>query len=231
MLRYERSPLIVLSHNLAFLKNCLPGLEKIATIYVTRKEAPKAVSEAEFLQEEQLYSAQAKEEAFESYNIELHHLNGSNLLVMPNFVGAHPIASAQLSEYLLSQVLLPEHILVVSPCTLNYSTTLCKIVNIPKELALTKALEKVDYLKPPHFVSGPTAAVMSFATVQEMHAVNVVLDSEGAVNFERINEDSILEAGALISELLDLKEGKKEYIEKVKKQISANDSMGSGMYI
>lgn len=258
------NPLLVLPYNLKFILDSLPAeSEVIATISIKKdvallqkqKQKQKQLlidngdddnedEEFNYLEDEQLYSAVAPNEAFKPFAIDVIRIAElqTNAIVVPNLTGSHPITNNQLSKHIV-QFWQPKEILLISPCTLNYNESIGKLSNfasIPKSSISSSdeaqfndsIFEQISNLRPPHFISGITALIMSAATLNGIRAVNLILDSEGAASFERINNDSVIAATKVISEVFQLNESKRElFTENIVKRSNLNSYVTSGMYI
>ncbi|GMM32849.1 hypothetical protein DASC09_001740 [Saccharomycopsis crataegensis] len=244
----RKNPLIVAPYNLKFVLDALPVTKSIiASITITKGRksdegsttTTTSVNDDDdddgYLQDQQLYSATGQSEAFSTFVVDILSLEGLqiNVVAMPNFTNSHPMINNQLTRYLIEQILSPENILLLSPCCINYNESLGKVINFSHDAPLAQKFANISFLKPPHFVSGITASVMSFATLKNIPTVNLVLDSEGVANFERINEDSVLEIIQVLGKdyfKFDQTQYKKFRDVAVKKS-SLNDYVTSGMYI
>lgn len=189
----QKNPLIVAPYALKTAIKSFGTVETVARVSVGISDDTKIQQpNEEYLEDEQLYFATPQDESFQPFDFTVTSINKKavNIIVLPNLSNSHPMLYNKLSEYVL-EILTPKEVILLSPCSLNYSETLCKLSNFEDQL-------EISHLRPPHFVSGIPAAFMAGAIFKHLNAISLLLDSEGAVNFERINEDSIREAIKLI---------------------------------
>lgn len=113
-----------------------------------------------------------------------------------------------------------DNVLVVVPT--NTTKTVTKLV-----VQGSVDLDQVPSMEPPQFVTGPGAAMLSSSQFAKHAGTQVCLglSSDGALNYERVGDDALLDAAAVISQLLGVKLG----IEKALQE--KNSSSSIGMYV
>lgn len=242
---HKSYPLIVAPYNLGFLLNeNLPNFTNIATVNISinnannkeETEDKQGTKENQYLEDEELYSAHDLKTNFQAIEFSICSFKSAssrsfNCVTMPNLSTFHPILYNKLSQYLICECLMPDQLIVLTPCALNYGQCVCKLIS-SKMGGIYESID-VPFLKPPHFISGITAACFATSSTHSIESLALILDSEGVLNFERIKEDSILlAANILVNQFFNLNADESaKYIKEITKKASVCDYVNSGMYI
>ncbi|KAK6198556.1 uncharacterized protein RJT21DRAFT_49043 [Scheffersomyces amazonensis] len=195
---------------------------------------------------EQLYSAN-RVNRFETnilgkIDIKL-HTSGTNSvisIVIPRFsniITFNLIAKAITEKFI---PLIKNQWIVLAPCSLNNNSTINKlIVNSHKSTdksdeEQSQILEAIPYLKPPHFITGISGAIVSqLNKLEQVSVLTLVLDSEGHSGFEKSSSDSIVDSAFVLGSILlpdSIKQH--EYVKAVSEKVrKLNGFSNSGMYI
>lgn len=222
---------VICPHNLRVLTQPLDG-ETIGTIEVKYPEISKELEteEEEYDEDEQLYSAINKSSLQKKYPQESIPiiLYNSNvvLLTFPNFTNI--ITFNLISQKLVASIK-PEYWLTLAPSNLNNNQTINKLY-VDNELN-NSLLVEIPNLKPPHMVTGISAAIISQLNYNNYSNFGmVVLNSEGQPGFEKSDSDAIVDSGYILAKLFVKQD--QEYLQTVSKHIRKfNPYSNSGMYL
>ncbi|KAJ8141486.1 hypothetical protein OY671_005344 [Metschnikowia pulcherrima] len=224
---------LIIPNSIAIITQTLAKSE-VGQITVRYPQLEPADTEEEFDDEEQLYSAAAIEASrrkFPDTDSPLYAVSGADnaqilIAVVPHFT--NPIAEKKVASEITKIVPSAKTWLALAPCQLNNGASISKLDLSPI------LFPNVPLLKPPHFITGISAAIISaLAKKGDLeNAAALALNSEGHPGFEKVDADAIMDAAyEIFQELLD-----HEDAEQVLKKLSGtvrkiNSSSTSGMYL
>lgn len=197
------------------------GSECIGTIDVSYPYADESENEnklEEYDEEEQLYYLRASTiREPKTFKILQGEKTKLTMVAVPMF--KHSLTYNLVAKELATKLQF-DNVLVVVPT--NTTKTVTKLL-----VQGTVKLDHVPSMEPPQFVTGPGAAVLSSLQFAKHSGTQLCLglSSDGALNFERVGEEALLDAAAVISQLL----GVKVDIEKALQE--KNSSSSIGMYV
>lgn len=183
----------------------------------------------EYDEDEQLYSAMTKSHLQKKYPQEsipiVLYNNDVLVLTFPNF--SNIITFNVISEKLIEQVD-AEYWLCLAPSNLNNNQTINKLY-VDNDINIS-LLNQIPNLKPPHIVTGISAAIVSQLNYNNYkNFAMIVLNSEGHPGFEKSDSDAIVDTAYILSNLF-IKQ--KEYLTEISKRIRKfNPYSNSGMYL
>ncbi|EAZ63613.2 hypothetical protein PICST_51170, partial [Scheffersomyces stipitis CBS 6054] len=187
-------------------------------------------------EDEQLYSAiehKVIQSKYAQTEIPLYYseTNKSLSVTFPHF--ANVITYSLIARALVSKLNPSKTWITLAPCSLNNNQTLSKLV-INEKVVKSEYYNAIPDLKPPHFVTGIVASVISQLNLSpESRLLALVLNSEGQSGFEKSDNDAIVDAAVVVADVLHFDERvKEEYLKKVSLSVRKfNGFSNSGMYI
>lgn len=223
-------------HNTKLLVKSLPKGQKTGTIKIKfPKSIVEDVTEDTFDEDEQLYTAmegKIKTNSYGTYEIEIWKNTDSIIsVVVPHF--KEVIVNNMLSRKLVEKFCdLVQSWVILSLCEIKYGDILNRLdINDINEQA--KVYSSVPSLKPPHFISGISACLHAQLKRRPGTLLfSIVVRSEGSLGYERINVESLLEAGYVLAKIFGKDFDYKSYIESITIGSKAlRRGYGSLMYI
>lgn len=199
---------------------------------VTLKYPPVKIDDntddSEYDEDEQLFAAISnstlkKKYSDESIPLVLH--DDSIVLTIPNFGNT---ISFNILAKLLTTAINPDYWITLAPSNLNNNQTISKLF-VDNDLN-TSLLSQIPNLKPPHTVTGISAAIISQLNyTAKSNYVLIVLNSEGHPGFEKTDSDAIVDSAYVLATICSLD---KEYLQEISKLIRKfNPYSNSGMYL
>lgn len=223
-------------HNTKLLVKALPKGQKVGTIKISfPKSIVEDAAEDTFDEDEQLYTAieeKIKANSYGSYEMEIWKNTDSIISVaVPRFKEAivNNILARKFVEKFNDLV---QSWVILSLCEIKYGDILNRLdINDINEKA--KVYSSVPSLKPPHFISGISASLHAqLKKNPDTLLFSIVVRSEGNLGYERINVESLLEAGYVLAEIFGKDFDNRSYIENVTIGSKAlRQGYGSLMYI
>lgn len=208
--------------------------ETVGTVNVKYPQIGQVVNEHmenndEYDEDEQLYTAimeKSLKGRFTDLLLPIWKYEKSLMIVVPHITNliATNILGEALVDYFYDKA---KSWITFSPCLLNNNETLNK-------LSLKNQESKLDYIpnvKPPHFITGISASINSLlSTKQEAELISLILNAEGQPGYERLDNDSLIDASHVFSKIF-LKENTNKYLEDVSLSVRSTSYSNSGMYI
>ncbi|KAK6453926.1 uncharacterized protein RJT20DRAFT_64369 [Scheffersomyces xylosifermentans] len=238
---------VVAPSTISILSESLPQQKIVGTIRVSYPQLYSDTEQSEqaekddYDEDEQLYSAIQEKVVKSKYpttNIPIHlgqNGNSSAITVtLPHFANVitHGLVARKLVQIL--DPLVKKSWVTLAPCGLNNNQTLNKMVansgeNIKKH---TELYDAIPTLKPPHFITGISASVVSqLNLVENPKLLALVLNSEGQSGFEKSDNDALVDAGVVLGDVLGLSD-KNAYLKKISLAVRKfNGFSNSGMYV
>lgn len=178
--------------------------------------------EEEYDEDEQLYKAvntDALKRKYEERQIGIFRLkSGVFAIAVPRLANtiAETAVAAQVARFAPSA-----RWIVLAPLQMNNGTTVALMLT-PAELPNWEVFPK---LAPPHFVTGPAAAVISQLRGQSVSAL--VLNAEGHPGLEKVDGDAVMDAAHVTQLLFGA-----DYVSRLSRAVrAANSRVTSGMYL
>lgn len=186
-------------------------------------------------EDEQLYSAMTNRSLRLKYKKEVVpirlHENGTASIVVPHITNtvAYNVLARQLTETLKPTA----GWITLAPCNINNNQTLSKLQGAGSQLKLTHAFDLIPALRPPHFITGVSAAVSAEINRTDLrNHICLVLNSEGQPGFEKIETDAIVDAAYVLADILVDASKKEAHLSAVSTAVRKfNGYSNSGMYI
>lgn len=183
-------------------------------------------------EDEQLYSAmteQSLKHRFTELDIPIYHHQTNHLMIIvphiTNSIAINMLGNA-LVEFFNDQI---AHWVTISPCPLNNNETVNKFIIAESN----DIIDAIPHIKPPHFITGISGAINSNLYVRKnpSNLVSLILNAEGQPGFEKLDNDSIIDASHIISELLTINTPEKYHKAVSLSARKFNGYSNSGMYI
>lgn len=222
------------------LSDCLPEGKYIGTItieYPQLKELQQNDGEdADYDEDEQLYSAIMKKSITDKYGlvkipITMHGDTYLSINV-PHFQNTivYNLFAKKLVEELGAKI--SKAWITLSPCELSNKETISKF-DIGNQESTSQVYSLIPDLKPPHFITGVIASLNSRISLLPVpKLLSIVLRSEGATGFEKVDPDSIMDTCFVLGSLLVGNKDTDKYSSKVSMAVrKINGYANSGMYI
>lgn len=229
---------IIIPHNIDVISNSLPVVGRVGSIIVDYPDVKDVKIEEEveddYDEDEQLYAAAMHLSLNKKYStieipiIENYDLNLS--VTVPHFsnVIVNNLVAQQIVKAFSCKV--KGQWITLAPCNLNNYQSINKLVL--GDYSQSEALSMVPDLKPPHFLTGIVASVISqlkFTTNSRI--LGLVLNADGQPGFEKIDADSIVDAAYILSETVFALD-KENIIKKISSLVRKFNSVSnSGMFI
>lgn len=194
-----------------------------------------AEEDEDYDEDQQLYSAMTNKSLRLRYKKEVLpiklHEKGSASIVVPHITNT--VAYNMLARKLTETLKPAKGWIALAPCTINNNQTLNRLLAASAQLKLTPAFDLIPPLRPPHFISGISAAVTAEINRSELrNAICLVLNSEGQPGFEKLETDAIVDAAYVLADILVGDAEKESYLSAVSKAVRKfNGYSNSGMYI
>ncbi|ODV70262.1 hypothetical protein HYPBUDRAFT_118481 [Hyphopichia burtonii NRRL Y-1933] len=231
--------LILAPKNISVIIDSLPQRKAIGSIRVSYPElkvqtTTQESTEDDYDEDEQLYNAIHESNSSSKYSdleIPINVYSGSIAgIVVPHFTNAitYNILSRRIIEAFDSMV--KKDWITLSPCSINNNQSLNKL-SISTSNSL---LEMIPNLKPPHFITGIGASIISELNNLggTSSFIPLVLNSEGQPGFEKVSNDAIVDSGYVLSEILIKDHYKDDYLKKISSSVRKfNSYSNSGMYL
>ncbi|KAK6461257.1 hypothetical protein DFJ63DRAFT_315059 [Scheffersomyces coipomensis] len=190
---------------------------------------------------EQLYSANKinkfETSSLDPIDIKFHQVENHSIIsiVIPRY--SNIITFNLLGKAIVEKLaLIVKHDwILLTPCSLNNGSTISKLELSSKKEEKDDAhkliLDSIPNLKPPHFITGIAASVLSQLNILETKSVlTLVVDSEGHSGFEKSNSDAVVDAAFVVGSIL--LSSPDDYMLNVSKKVrKLNGFSNSGMYI
>ncbi|CAM9020756.1 unnamed protein product [Wickerhamomyces anomalus] len=210
---------LILPNTLHFIKEALlkQGDSKLIGGLKIFRIVKNQIESEEYIEDEQLYKANESNQEELSDEIEIHQINGINIIVTPNFqdVINYEIIARDIIKF-------PNiEILTITPGTLPFNCNIAEIgsnsTNFPQ-------------LSPPFIITGISASLVSNSKTQSKNNIQtLVLQSEGVSGFEKINNDSINELAHYLQDKFKLNSN---FIKHVESLVNTGSSVNNfGLYI
>lgn len=221
----------------AFLGSAEIGSVSVVLPDVETPTPTKDDSDSEYDEDEQLYKAiNHKKSKDQSTHIPILQLTSSTLCVItPNFQNViinNLVARKLVSEF---QGKVSKSWITLSPCSLNNGQTLNKLDVFNDGIReLPESYNFVPYLKPPHFITGIGASFNSVLNITENSKfVSLVLNADGQPGYEKLDNDSIVDAAyVLVDFLIKDQSAKEKVLGNISKSVRKFTSYsGGGMYL
>ncbi|CCE78913.1 Piso0_000948 [Millerozyma farinosa CBS 7064] len=227
---------VISPHNTKSLVEALPKGQKIGAIKISfPKSIVEDVTEDTFDEDEQLYTAieeKIKANSYGTYEIDIwKNTDSITSVAVPRFKEA--IVNNFLARKLVEKFSdLVQSWVILSLCEIKYGDILNRL-DINDTSEKVKVYSSVPSLKPPHFISGISASLHAQLKKNPGTSLfSIVVRSEGNLGYERINVESLLEGGYVLSEIFGKDFDNKSYIGNVTNSSKAlHQGYGSSMYI
>ena len=190
-------------------------------------ESPASLNEAEYDEDEQLYAAM-KQEQTKRVQLTVYACGPEKsvlVVVAPHVEDV--LAQKSLADTLGQLAQKCGRCIVLAPCSLGWGQLICRL-DLPGDFFAT-----VDPIRPPHYVSGLAAALVSELTQNSKADLGLLaLNAEGHVGYEKVDADSIMAAAENFASYLVGKSLKASYIERLSRNVRRiASSVTSGMYL
>ncbi|EMG49279.1 hypothetical protein G210_0015 [Candida maltosa Xu316] len=198
----------------------LPTIGTVSIKYPELYESIDKSNDLEYDEDEQLYVALKNQNLKTKYpELEIPIVGNDNVvgITIPHFynVITYNLVSKKIIEFFDST----KNWIVLAPCGLNNNQSVNKLLgkgNAKDDVSLNQ----VPDLKPPHAITGISAALVSQLNLRkgDYNIVCLVLNSEGQPGFEKSDNDSIVDTSYLLGDLLKLPH-KEDYLNEISKQV------------
>ncbi|KAG7663814.1 uncharacterized protein J8A68_002674 [[Candida] subhashii] len=234
--------MIIIPKTLSILQDQLPDMKPIGSVKIDYPELYQPLTTEESIEKEeeeydedvQLYNAIAAQRLKTRYPVTGIPIlaNGTTIsLTIPHFVNT--ITYNILARALVKKFKPNQTWIVLSPCSMNNNQSINRLVigQGVEQIYLPPLVESIPILKPPHTITGISAAIISQLNIMnESRVVGLVLNSEGQPGFEKSDNDAIIDACFVIGNILNIDD--KEYMTRVSSSVRKfNGYSNSGMYI
>lgn len=220
--------IIIAPKTLKVLTENIEGAQKKGSITVKYPEIKQIVSEKfsnEYDEDEQLYAAimeKSLNDKFTGLDIPIYEYLNYLIVTIPHI--SNSVALNVLGDQISSKLSIKNWI-VLSPSQLNNNETLNKIT----KGKVNELVEQIPQMKPPHFITGISASVISSLVPKDVSLIGLILNAEGQSGFEKLDNESLIDASYVISHLLRLDS---KYLKSVSLSVRKfNGYSNSGMYI
>ncbi|ODQ77511.1 hypothetical protein BABINDRAFT_15489 [Babjeviella inositovora NRRL Y-12698] len=207
----------------------------VGTIHVTYPDTTAAAETEEYDEDEQLYRAVDLHSFHKPQSFDIHAFtcDGAEvvLVLVPYFQDT--IVYNLVAEKVAAVLGSKSKVIALAPSWLNNNDSLSKLFTRDEAVFSSPLLPQVSHLKPPLFVTGPSAAVV--AACPDTDLLCLALNAEGNSGFEKISPDVMIDCCMILGSLLRLDEaGAEKYMRTVsagvRKSFSGTSST-SGMYL
>lgn len=206
----------------------------VGHISVKYEQLESAETEGEFDEDEQLYSAarlDASRRKYPDVEIPFYEISEPRqksvlAIVVPHSINA--IAEKEIASVIVALAPSAETYITLAPCQLNNGVSINRL-----DLS-TDIFQEVPLIRPPHFITGIGASVVS-ALSKENKTGSIgalVLNSEGHPGYEKVDADAIMDAASeTYRELFDADHAT-HYVKKLSGVVrKVNSASTSGMYL
>lgn len=225
---------LIVPHTISLIQDQLPKRVKIGEITIDYASLMKDLSveeQEEYDEDEQLYTAlenEALKNKFKTEVIPVYLSNGILSVVVPHF--ANIIAYNLLARKLVQQLQPLKSWILLAPSNLNNNQSINQLPLTSDTTSLV--LSQVPVLRPPHSVTGITAAILSQLNLSgATNVITLVLNSEGHLGFEKSDNDAIVDTAYVISDIVATLD-KQEYVKSISSKVRKfNGYSNLGIYV
>lgn len=175
-------------------------------------------------EDEQLYNAimeKSLASKYQNYSIPMYKLDNKSLTII-----TIPHITNQIALNLIAKALAEldfDKFIMLAPCMLNNNQSLNKFVYGLND----ESFMNIPAIRPPHFITGIGGSLSSKLYLAKRKFICLVLNAEGQPGYERIDNDSLVDASTVLAKFLYLNKLFLKAVSKVRKL----DYSSSGMYI
>ncbi|KAI5955397.1 hypothetical protein KGF57_003723 [Candida theae] len=225
---------LIVPQTVSLVQDQLPNNNSVGKIAIDYSSSIKDISseqeQEEYDEDEQLYAAlqnEALKDKFKTEHIPIYLSNGVLSIVAPHFTNT--IVYNLLARKLVQQLHPSISWILLAPSNLNNNQSINKL--LLKTDASLSLLSQVPILRPPHSITGITAAITSQLDVANTeNAITLVLNSEGPLGFEKSDNDAIIDTAYVLSEIIGI--NKEEYVKSISSKVRKfNGYSNLGIYI
>lgn len=236
---------VITPKNIGVIVDSLPDTKQIGKIIIEYLELNdnkvendnESDNSDDYDEDEQLYSAVTSKSSLAKYpNTEIPILANKKLkvigIIIPHL--SNIIINNILARTLVENLKVSKSWITLSPCSLNNNQSINRIQFEGNDSNLINDnISLIPTLKPPHFITGFTAALISeLNLLSKGRLLSLVLNSEGQPGFEKIDNDSLVDTTFILSEVILSSGLRDEYLKKVSLSVRKfNSYSNSGMYI
>ena len=164
---------------------------------------------------------------FKKEEISVYLSNGVLSIVVPHF--ANTITYNVLARQLVQQLKPLKSWILLAPSNLNNNQSINKLL-LDTGTAFS-VLSQVPVLRPPHSITGITAAVVSqLNLIGATNVITLVLNSEGHLGYEKSDNDSIVHTAYVLGDIIPI--DKEQYVKNLSARVRKfNGYSNLGIYI
>lgn len=224
---------LIAPQTISLIQDQLPNKLNVGTITVDYPNLIKELSKEEqndYDEDEQLYAAlenEALKNRFKKEEISVYLSNGVLSIVVPHF--ANTITYNVLARQLVQQLKPLKSWILLAPSNLNNNQSINKLL-LDTGTAFS-VLSQVPVLRPPHSITGITAAVVSqLNLIGATNVITLVLNSEGHLGYEKSDNDSIVHTAYVLGDIIPI--DKEQYVKNLSARVRKfNGYSNLGIYI
>ncbi|KAI0464385.1 hypothetical protein LJB42_001998 [Komagataella kurtzmanii] len=193
--------LIIGNSNFNTILNSFDKLTEYATISIYYNSSNSKNDDDDFHEDEQLYQIN-KQSVFEPKTITVYRTvnnNNQNVLLVSVPLFANIYTYNVLAKFLLVH-LNSKQILVLGSSQLE-NELLAKLAT-KQDSELDPKLNQIAQLKPPSFVTGIAACLLSTGKTLHKDMVALLLDGDGPIDYERLNENGLNACTSLLGQVV-----------------------------
>ncbi|CAH2447075.1 Hypothetical protein PP7435_CHR1-1194 [Komagataella phaffii CBS 7435] len=193
--------LIIGNSNFNTILNSFDKLTEYATISIDYNSSNSKNDDDDFHEDEQLYQIN-KQSVFEPKTITVYRTvnnNNQNVLLVSVPLFANIYTYNVLAKFLLVH-LNSKQILVLGSSQLE-NELLAKLAT-KQDSELDPKLKQIAQLKPPSFVTGIAASLLSTGKTLHKDMVALLLDGDGPIDYERLNENGLNACTSLLGQVV-----------------------------
>lgn len=224
---------LIVPHTLSLIQEQLPNKAitgEIAIDYLNLIKDLSTEDQEEYDEDEQLYAAlenKALKNKFKKEKIPVYLSNGVLSMVVPHFTNT--ITYNVLARQLVQHLKPLKSWILLAPSNLNNNQTISKL---PLESDTSSSvLSQVPVLRPPHSITGTTAAILSQLNLSGVtNVTTLILNSEGHLGFEKSDNDAIVDTAFVLGDIIAT--SKQEYVKRISSEVRKfNGYSNLGIYI